>query len=366
MSSKELKAVATLVAGTIGVGFLALPYAMHSFGTFWGILILIVAAIIVLVTNLAYTDIIITDRKNCQIPTYTKLHLGTIPSYIVTFIIIFGLFGILLAYSMIAGTVLSTLLSPLSVSLSVSFLGTLFILVGIFVMKSGMKVIAHFSTYAVIALIAALLFITISSIPHVTESNISSLHISELSTIFGIALFALYSTASIPMVDEIIGYESKKYHRVVILAVLSVLVLYIIFGVVMSLRFGDSIESGFIDTFTSEPYYILATVGIVILLSIFTSFVLVSNNIREILSYDYKVPNKIALLLILALSLWIFLLNTQSFESLLAIVGNFSLAVQSLVIFAIWFRMFGKKKTFYKIIVALSGCILIIGIVSQF
>ena len=115
---KQTKAILTIIAGTIGVGFLALPYSIYKFGTFSGIIVLIIVSILSLITNLTYGDIITSDRGNRQIPGYVKKYLGDIPSYITTVFIIAGSLGILLAYGMVAGSAIKILLSFFDLQIS--------------------------------------------------------------------------------------------------------------------------------------------------------------------------------------------------------------------------------------------------------
>ena len=69
---KEIKAISTIISTTIGVGFLAIPFTFYKFGTFWGLVLLLVVGGLTLVTNLTYADIITADKGNRQIPGYTK------------------------------------------------------------------------------------------------------------------------------------------------------------------------------------------------------------------------------------------------------------------------------------------------------
>ena len=113
---KKFKAIATIIGGTIGVGFLALPYAIQEFGTFWGIGIITLIAVITFIINIAYADVIISDKGNRQIPGYTKKYLGLIPSLFITAVIITGSFGVLLVYALVSGNTIGFIFSGVLVS----------------------------------------------------------------------------------------------------------------------------------------------------------------------------------------------------------------------------------------------------------
>lgn len=356
---KQFNAICTIIAGTIGVGFLALPYAIYRFGTIWGIGVLFIAGFLTLITNLAYSDIITIDKGNRQVPGYTKKYLGKVPAHVITLIIITGLFGILLAYAMLAGDALKILLSLFKIKLSSNLLGLTFVVISLFVMKYGVKFVAKLSTLVVIIMIFTIILLIGMNFSSISLSNITPINPKYFSLILGVSIFSLYSTASIPMLDEVIGYSSSIYRRVITIAALSTLFIYIIFGLVFSLGLGSDATSSLVGSFKNPTISIC--MSFVILLAIFSSFVIVANNVKEILCYDYKVSSKIALFLISSILIWFVVLEFGSFESIISTVGSFSLALQSITIFAIWFRLRGKVHMVYRIIVGLCGVVLILG-----
>jgi amino acid permease len=358
---KEVKAVLTIIAGTIGVGFLALPYSIYKFGTLGGIILLIIVGILTLITNITYSDIITSDKGNRQIPGYVKKYLGKIPAHVITVIIIIGSLGILLAYALISGSAIKVLFSGFGIYLNSNFLGLLFAIISLLVMKYGMQVIAKVSSWAVLALILAIAFLLIISIPNISLSNVSPMNFGDFTLLFGVSIFALYSAGSVPVIDEIIGYDSKKYKRVITIATVIVLLIYILFGLILSLSFGDALTSQLVDSFGKEFRFASIILSSLTLLATFTSFVLVANNIKEILNYDYKIPAKTSIFLISAILIWALIFNISSFETLVSVVGTISLALQSLAIFAIWFRSQKGKSLFYRILVGVSGVIIIAG-----
>jgi amino acid permease len=356
---KQFNAICTIIAGTIGVGFLALPYAIYHFGTIWGIGVLFIAGFLTLITNLTYSDIITIDKGNRQIPGYTKKYLGKIPAHIITIIMITGLFGILLAYAMLAGDALEILLSLFKIKLSSNLLGLIFVVISLFVMRYGVKFVAKLSTLVVIIMIFTIILLVGMNLSSMSLSNVTPIDLKYFSLILGVSIFSLYSTSSIPMVDEVIGYSSNIYRRVIIISSFITILVYIIFGLVFSLSLGGDATSSLVGSFENPT--ISVYMSFVILLAIFSSFVIVANNVKEILCYDYKVSSKIALFLISSVLIWFVILEFGSFESIISIVGSFSLALQSITIFAIWFRLRGKVHMVYRIIVGLCGGILILG-----
>jgi amino acid permease len=361
--SKEFKAVSTLVAGTIGVGFLALPYALMQFGLVGGIGMLILCALLILATNLSYADIVTADKGNHQLPGYARKYVSKQAGYFVTLINVVGNIGVLLAYALLSGTALHGILAFFHIYLSINFLGLIFIIIALFVLKYGMQVIARISTVSILCLVGAIIVLVLVALPKVSLSNIPSLNIKSFSLIFGVSIFAQSGAGSIPMIDELIGYEKKKYRHTVFLSSLIVLIVYIVFGVTMVLAYGNKITSSFIDSFSNGKWLIPFFFSLVTLFATFKSFVLIANNIKEIFVYDYKVPKRLTIFGILSLLIILLICEIFNFSTIISFVGRYSLAIESLCIFAIWFKLNWKTKISYKILIFIAGLTLIFGMV---
>lgn len=363
--SKQVKAILTIIAGTIGVGFLALPYSIYKFGTFWGIVVLLLVGVLTLVTNLTYSDIITSDKGNRQIPGYSKKYLGEGWAHVITVVIIVGSLGILLAFGMIAGSALEVIFTSFDVDLSPSFFGLIFVIFSLFVMKYGMQVIARVSSWAVLVLILAIVFLITISIPNIDSANVSSPDFQMFPIIFGVSIFAMYSAGSIPVIDELIGYNRTKYQRAVVIATIMTLLIYIIFGGILSLSLGESVTSELVDAFGKEQQSAAIILSVLTLLSTFTSFVIVANGVKEVLNYDYKVPSNTATLMLTICLIVFLILEISNFDTLISVIGNIALALQSLFIFAIWFRSQRKVGIVYKFVVGICGMILVGGMLMQ-
>ena len=103
---KTLRAVLTMISGTIGIGMFALPLTFYKVGIANGIIISFLAAICVLATNLFFADVITKEKKNWQIGSYTRKYFGSKIANISSSIYIAGLFVVLLATSVLAGNVI--------------------------------------------------------------------------------------------------------------------------------------------------------------------------------------------------------------------------------------------------------------------
>lgn len=362
---KQFKAVATIIAGTIGVGFLALPYSIYKTGTLWGLVVMLFAGFVTLITNLAYADIITKEKNNCQISEYTKKYLGQKASLIVTLVVVAGTTGILLAYSLLAGSAIKNILSFVEYEVSTTLSSILFVLISVIIMKYGIGLIGHLSEFAVFVLILFIIGSVFVLVPDVDLDNLTSFQIGEASNLFGISVFALYSTAAVPMIDEIIGYNKKSYKSAITVASIITFMLYLLFSLFYALAYGSNLSGGFLETFRLESNGVQLIIAVITLVAIFSSFVLVANTLKEIFVFDYKIHSKTAIGIISFVLIFLVLFEIGSFEAVISIVGSLALAIQSLFVVLIWLKLNKKKKVYKKIPIILAGVILLAGMISQ-
>jgi len=363
--NKYFKALSTVIAGTIGVGFFAIPYSLQQFGTFWGVIVLAGVAVLISVVNMAYTEIIVFDKGNRQVPGYTRKYIGKVPAAVISLVMISGLLGVLLAYAILAGNSLSLLFGKSGIFLSPQCLSIVFVILGLFVAHYGITFISKVTSLIVLLLFLIMAVILIIALPEVRVQNVTSLDISHFSLIFGVALFALYCSTAIPVIDEIVGYDRKVYRRIVLLGTLITLIVYIVFGLVTALSLGDKVSSEFIAGFSAVHPRATALIVLFSLLAVFSAFVLVSNSIKEIASYDYKIPARTAFYFIAAILIWFIMLDLTSFEGVISFVGGVTLGIQSIVIFAIWWRIKSKKNLVTKVLVTLCALLLLTGVLLK-
>ncbi len=361
---KDIKAIATTMAGTIGVGFIALPYSIYEFGAVWGILVLIIVAAVTMIVNVAFSEIITIDKGNKQIPGYAKKYLGSIWGHLSGLVSMIGLFGILVAYGILGGDALEVFAHMADIEISSSFWALVFVGAGLFTLRFGVKIIGAISEYAVIILLMALFVIVVIVIPDISFENVKPLNLPSFSLIFGSSIFAMNSLAAIPSLDEIIGYERKHYKRVLLTAGVLTLIVYLFFGAIVALGMGESLTSEFVDVFGQRGSVESVVVALLAIFGVFSSFILVAGTVKEVMYLDYKIPKTTAMLIISLVLILLLVFEVFEFSGIMSVIGSFSLAFQYLFIIAIWLRIKKKSSLLSKVLVAGSGIVLVGGIIG--
>lgn len=360
----QLRATSTIIAGTIGVGFLALPSALHKFGTFWGLAFMVLVTTLLMVINVAYSDIIVSDKGNKQIPGYARKYLGKFFGMFSTVVITLGNLGALLAFGIISGSALQVILEHIGISLSSTVLSLGFAVTGMLVMKYGVKLISKVTMYSIFLIFGAIILLLVLAIPNMDFSNVTPLNLGSMGFFFGTTLFAMFGTYTLPVIDEVIGYDRKKYRKAVFVSGVVVLVIYIVLALVISLALGGDVTGELVDSIGSISGVSALVLSLLMVLTTFTTFVLTSNTIHEILHYDYKVNKNIAFFLILITTLVLIAINKIDFEIIISVVGRISNVIQGVFIIAIWFVTQRKAaSTLFKFAVGLCGVLLVLGMV---
>jgi len=360
---KLIRAILTLISGAIGVGYLAIPYAIYKFGTLWGIIGISLAGLLVTVVLLSFVDIIIYDKGNHQLPGYAKKYLGKSTGTILMLISVFSILGALLVYSIILGEILSKLFSNFNIHYSQTIFSLIIIIPLLGFLQFNVKNISKISQISIFFVISGMFFIFFYSISKINQIQITDLDFSYFPIILGVSIFSLNCTNVVPIIDELIGYERDKYRKSIIFSIFITTILYIVFGVILSISFGSKMENGLISVFEDSGNGISVFILIYLFVGLVSPFVLLANSIKEIFHYDYKISKNFVIEVLWFVLSILLLINIGSYESIISFVGSVSLGLQAIIIIIIWFKLKFKKSLLSKILSISSVLILILIII---
>jgi len=147
------EAVATLIGTVIGAGIFAIPYVVAKSGFLIGAFYIVFIGLSILMINLYIGEIALRTKENHQLTGYAEKYLGKWGKRIMTFSMIFGIYGALTAYLIGEGNVLSAIFGgpPLVYSL-------LFFVVVSAIIYVGLKLIKRFEVLLSLIFLFILLF----------------------------------------------------------------------------------------------------------------------------------------------------------------------------------------------------------------
>ncbi len=361
-NARLLKATATLTGTVIGAGVLGIPYVVSKTGFVYGSAIIILIGIVFLFLNLFLAEIVLRTKGDHQLSGYMEKYLGSWGKRAMTFSMMVGIYGALIAYLIGEGESIRALLLQIpglsSLLPTVFFepitLSVLFFVFCMGIMILGVKQIGRAELLVVSFMIFVLLLICFVALPNLQLEYLSYSDVSQILFPLGVIIFALIGSAAIPEMKEILGNEKKKFKTAIIIGTLIPVILYLFFcftviGTVGLENFEALGANERIATIALS-YYISPVLGvfanILAILAMFTSFITLGIALVEMYDFDYKLSRTTSLFLTLSLPLLALLFNLTTFIAALAITGIFAGGIDGiLIVLAYWHaKVQGNRK----------------------
>ena len=345
---------------TVGAGMFALPYLFSRSGLLVGSIYLVLFTLIFIKINRAYAEIISKHSGKYRFASYAKEHLGWLGFWAAMVAVVLGLLLTLTIY-----IILSTSFWHLISSSGLGVSGYIFWALSSLAIIFSLKRLLNLDTILSIAMIVIIFFIFFLGMRHGIPTINSDYSLSGLFLPYGAVLFALYGRAAIAPLEDYYksaGLDWKKVGIPIILGTAIPAVLFFLFAVgVMGLSpFGvtpDAVSGIFNGTLLSLPM-----LGILGLLTIWTSYLIIGTEIKDILSNDLKLHDVLALVVVSVVPIVLYFINVGSFISLISLAGAVFLAIECILVIL----MHGKLKGGLSLLDKLIICLFIAGALRAF
>lgn len=349
--------VAMLAGSIIGVGFLSLPYITLKVGIWPMLFYFIVLTGLMLFINIIFTEISLKTPDHKRFPGFVEFYLGKTSKIITLIAVILGSMGVLLVYLFVGANFLATITSP--------FFGgnLLFYVIAYFSLASlivyiGPSANAKLDFWSLGLLVVILAIIFIEGWPHIKIGNIFSngFPIShDFKTLFlpyGAIIFSLWGTGLIPEAEEMLGNNKKILKRVVVISTLLVALVYLLFiFLILSITGSQTTESALVGLGEKLPQGIALIAIAIGVITTFTAFISQGIFLKEVFTYDMKLPHFPAWAFTCFIPLILFLLGFNSFISLISFIGGVLLAINGIFILQMYRKLGGSKWVTYPLIV---------------
>lgn len=335
MDKTFLKAIALLIGTIIGAGVLGLPYVFYKAGFWTGFLVIVVIGAALLLLHLYLGEITLRTKGRHQLTGYAEKYLGKWGKRIMTFSMLFGITGALVAYILGEGAALHALLGfGNSTMYSLIF----FAIMAFFLFK-GLKLIGESELWLNIVMIGVILVICIVSFFYMDFQNIKTFDVKNFFIPYGIIIFAAIGTPAIPEAKEVLIKQRKMLKKTIIIGSLIPLALYLIFSFIIVGVVGSNFES-----FNPEQRIASVALGLIIgekmnifanlfaVVSMATSFLALGLALKWVFQFDYKMKQIYAWSLTCVIPLAIALSGTTTFIKTLGLVGAVMGGLDSILI----------------------------------
>lgn len=346
MGKNHLKAAGLLVGMIFGAGIFALPFVISKSGIVWGLLHFFLALGLMVFLHLWYGEIIYFTPEKMRFAGYAGKLLGRPAKAAAFSITLFLYYGALLVYGILGGVFLSAIFPLPAFALSIM----IFILGGFFVFLNLRK-IADINFYLTAVLAGAVLYLFVVSLPGVKAANFFSGSFNLLFNSgwffpYGVWLFALSGFASLPEAAEIIsGSSLKNFKKIILVGLLVCTALYLLFIFAVLGASGANVSLDSLSGLAAVLGQRAVLAGSVLgFLAIFTSFIVMAADLKNIFRYDFRFPKWLAWLGVVFLPLVLFLLGATDLISVLEITGAIGLGLTGVLIILMARRLPEKRK----------------------
>jgi amino acid permease len=336
-----------LLAGTIiGAGVFALPFLFATAGVGAGFVYLAMGAAAYAIIHILYADIIVRTPGNHRFPGFAKLYLGR------------GAFSLAILMSVAQMLLVLTIYLILSASfirLAVPFAGDLasvavFWVLGsaaIFLSLRRLALSEFFVTGAIVAIIGAIFFLGIRSGNTWLMAPARGSNWLTLLLPLGAVLFSLSGRVAIPSLIEYFkkknAFQAKRVLSAIVWGTVIPAIVYGLFviGIIaLSPQVSEDAISGLVK---NVPAALLAAVGVLGFLSIWSSYIMVGLDVKNIFAYDLRFPHFVGSAIVVATPLLLYVAGLQNFIGLVGFTGGIFLGLEGIFVIAMW-RMARAKN----------------------
>lgn len=311
----------------IGSGMFALPYAVSVSGLWASLIAAGLAFFAVLSIHLAYGEIVVSTEERHRFPGYVKKYLGEFLGNLnkAGQVIFFN--ATLLIYAVLGGVFLSTIFE------SSVFLWTLIFLAAsaLILLFENIEGIGFLNFILTIPMVLAILFISFLAFKNGSAANIP-LYGNDPFFAFGIFVFALTGLSVIPDAHDIFRFrnvvEKQPLKKVITLGTIVPIILYAIFIVAVLMATDGFVSDDAISSLEgiagARAVFLGAIVGF---LAVFTSFLVLAYDLRQIYRLEFGITKTAAWALIVAIPAALFLFGLTDFVKIISIVGGVFIAL---------------------------------------
>lgn len=326
-----------LAALVIGAGMFALPYAFMKAGFVTGLIYLSLFAGVCALIHVLYARIIKETPEKHRFVGYARIYLGEKGSLISIITTLCGTFLSLTAYLVLSRSFIYLVWEPQVAN--AMFL--LFWITGTVAIVAGIKRLASLEFLVV----GAMLFIMAAIFGFgVSTTYFETVKVPLFDPLYffvpyGVVLFSLNGRAAVSSIKEYFEenkISEKRFYTALSLGTIIPAIFYFLFvlGVVGLSTAGVTDDA--ISGLTSLPQGVLMAIGLLGIFSLWTSYVLLGLEAKEILRYDFKLSETIDAVATTCIPLALYLAGFKSFMTLISVSGGIFLAVESILVVLIW------------------------------
>lgn len=331
---------ASILAGTIiGAGIFSLPFVFKAAGLGAGLFYLFLAAIVYILAHLMYADIIIRTKEVHRFVGYAQIYLGKGAFWLSILMTVVEMIFVMTIYLVLSQS-FSNLITAFGGGFEKLLVFWFFGSIAIFLSLKRIAFLEFLITGGIVLIIGLVFFLGLGRFLDISSAEFIP-NWSKVLLPLAPILFALSGRVAIPSVvlylkDRPEAYKLIKKSIIIGTVIPAIVYALFVFGVLgLSTNVTQDAITGLIGQI---PQTVLILIGVLGLLSLWSSYIIVGLDVNSILVYDLKFSAWLRFLLVVLGPLLLYLAGFQSFLGLVSFVGGVFLPLEGIFIISMWLK----------------------------
>ncbi len=344
MSRNYFKAVAILAGTVLGAGIFAVPYVVQKAGILSILIYFPLLYTAQLILHLIYAEIVLSISEKHRMVGYVGVYFNGFFKKIAFLITLLGKHGTLVAYIILGGIFLHQLLSPWWGG-TLFFYTIILFLIETAVVLFGLKTIAKAESFLAILLIVAIGGLSWRSLGYWDFDNYELLNFENLLLPYGVIFFAIGGQAAIPEVCRLLKNEKRKIRSAIVWGTVLPVALIAFFAFLMigvtGINTSPDVLTGLSSQLDSRMMVLALMFG---LLAVITSYIVISQSLREVYWWDQGVNKYLAWLLATTVPFGLYLMGIRNLTGVVGLTGAITGGLYGIILIGVYSKVKRKKK----------------------
>lgn len=338
-------AVGVLLGTVIGAGLFSLPYVFKSAGLPVGFFYLVLAAAVYIPIHRMYAAVIHETPGEHRFVGYARIHLGRAAALLTVFISVIQSVLVLAIYLILSKS-FANLVWPAGAEFHKIAIFWVLGSAAVFLNLRRFSLLESLIVGGIFGIIIAIFFLGLPKLP-ATLAAVGSPDWHYALLPIGSVLFALYGRSAIPPAVRL----TEKTGKAIAIGITAAAVIYAFF-VLAVLSLSPAVSPDAVSGLRGHvPVWALFGIGILGLLSLFSSYISIGQDTSESLRLDFKLSVWTRFLIVIFGPLALYLAGFTNFIGLVSFVGGVLLAMEGILIVLMWRKVTGRKLNLGSVLI---------------
>lgn len=349
MNKDFIFAVASLIGAIVGLGIFGIPYVAARAGFFIGVGYIVGISAVMTLLHLMIGEIVERTKETHRLTGYIGKYLGAQWKKHTGIAIILSAYAALLAYIIVGGKFLSLLFPNI---LTPFLWGLIFWIILSALVLAGIRTIAKIELIMASLLILFVFMLLGWGRGSIQLQNFSGFHVSDFFLPYGVVLFAIDGSFAIPEIRAFFSQDGSRYKRAILAGTLISALLFLLFAFAVVGISGDTTSKESLEGLIPFVGGGITTFGALFgILAIASSYLLIGVNIKNTLTYDWRMNSYFAGILATLAPITLFFMGAQDFTGIISFSATIFWAIMGVIIVLVYKKAlrFGDRKPGYAL-----------------